>query len=357
MKLTNKRNLPAIFARAADPYKRIGDVSATGLLDPVQKTVITRRFWEQVEEDVSNRLWAIFGRAVHSLFEESERSHAYAELGKAIEGLGSVTIIDEVATSAAIMQVLNTYKQLPVIEERVAIHIIGHKVKAISIEEATRLTDQPHEGLIVSGCADHIDRARRHIDDIKVTKTWAHKYGAHLPKWTEQLSIYQFIYGINLILIETASVLEMLRDWSEHELGWQQEYPEFDVYETPIDLLPEDETYALIRERGERILELIDAPLEELPPCTDEDRWADPPAFAVFGKKDAKRATKLFRVERGEDPHVQYELACDLRNKKGGTSYVEERPARNKRCEKWCSAAPFCLQWKALQKEGASCLD
>ena len=356
MKLTNNRDLPAIFARAADPYKRVGDVSATGLLDPVQKTVITRRFWDQVEEDVSNRLWAIFGRAVHSLFEESERSNAHAVLGTAIEILANTIATGGVSTDET-QQVIDAYNSLPVIEERVAIHIIGHKVKAISIEEATRLTDQPHEGLIVSGCADHIDRARRHIDDIKVTKTWAHKFGAHLPKWTEQLSIYQFLYGINGILIETASVLEMLRDWSEHELGRQQDYPEFDVYEIPIDLLPEDETYALIRERGERILELIDAPLEELPPCTDEDRWADPPAFAVFGKKDAKRATKLFRVERGEDPHVQYELACDLRNKKGGTSYVEERPARNKRCEKWCSAAPFCLQWKALQKEGASCLE
>ena len=142
----------------------------------------------------------------------------------------------------------------------------------------------------------------------------------------------------------------MLRDWNEYKLEQEHNYPEHEVYEIPIDLLPEDDTYDLITSRGGALLDLLDAPLEDLPPCSDEDRWQDPPAFAVYGKKEAKRATKLFKVERGEDPEIQREAAHLLCNQKGGTAYVEERLARNKRCEKWCSAAPFCLQWKALQE-------
>ena len=72
MKITNKYGLPEqlVGKVGTTPHNNPGNVSATTLLKGTKEIVLTKRHWESLEDDVSNRVWALFGTATHSLLEE-----------------------------------------------------------------------------------------------------------------------------------------------------------------------------------------------------------------------------------------------------------------------------------------------
>ena len=78
---------------------------------------------------------------------------------------------------------------------------------------------------------------------------------------------------------------------------------------------------------------------DDLPFCTDEERWQRPSKFAV-GKKKTKRALRVL------DSHEEAE---DWMVTTGKGEYIEERPGQAIRCENYCDVAPFCNQWKEMQ--------
>ena len=72
MKLTNKFNLPQTFMNVLERptySKGKAHLSATELLMPPQIAQLRKTHWEDLEEDVADRIWAIFGTAIHSILE------------------------------------------------------------------------------------------------------------------------------------------------------------------------------------------------------------------------------------------------------------------------------------------------
>jgi hypothetical protein len=71
MIITNKLNLPEGFVKAVSTEKHNaeGCLSATTLIQGVKQIILTDRYWDMLVDDVSDRLWAIWGAAVHSLLE------------------------------------------------------------------------------------------------------------------------------------------------------------------------------------------------------------------------------------------------------------------------------------------------
>lgn len=360
MKITNIHGLPEALVKAAsfDQYVRVGDVSATGFNDPVRKTILTRRHYDDLTEDVSTRLWAILGKAVHRVFNqavyETDRFQSFFWRIKSL--LTDLTVEQFEGTNAIpvdpayLRGLRDTYQELPFAEKRLAIHIIDGEVKPIDLELAIELTDKPHEGIIVSGQADLVEPGTKHISDVKAMQVWAHIYQSSLQDWRTQLSIYKLIYDLHGIPIETGSIIEILRDHHDREVGRSANYPEVAMYEVPIEFIPEDELLPFMIGKGTQIMSLLDAPQKELPLCTNEERWWDPPTYAVT-KLGAKRATKNFKVEKGQHPDATRQEAELFLHAKGPAYFIEERPPRYKRCEKWCSAASVCEQWAADQKE------
>ena len=92
MKITNRLNLPEGFARAVsnEKHNAPGSLSATTLIQGVKQIILTDRHWDELEDDVSDRIWAIFGSAVHSLM-ESEGEHDFAEQRMAFR-IGDITV-------------------------------------------------------------------------------------------------------------------------------------------------------------------------------------------------------------------------------------------------------------------------
>jgi RecB family exonuclease len=71
MTIKNEMRLPEGLVRAVSTEKHNapGCVSATTLLQGVKQIILTDRHWDELTDDVSDRIWAIWGTAVHSLLE------------------------------------------------------------------------------------------------------------------------------------------------------------------------------------------------------------------------------------------------------------------------------------------------
>ena len=94
MILTNKLNLPQPFVDAAtnDHEYTEGRYSVTELLGGTCEAILKRRHADDIEEDVSDRVWAILGTAVHEILRQAEASESQIQenwLSVKLEGLAS----------------------------------------------------------------------------------------------------------------------------------------------------------------------------------------------------------------------------------------------------------------------------
>lgn len=74
MKITNVNNLPAPFVSAVEHEYQYKDkqYSVTQLLKGSCEAVLERRYHNEIERDVSDMIWLIFGTAVHSILENAD---------------------------------------------------------------------------------------------------------------------------------------------------------------------------------------------------------------------------------------------------------------------------------------------
>jgi len=281
MILTNKTGLPDTFYRAVKRHThRGGDYSASMLHNPVRQVLLVRRHDQEIEEDVSDRIWALLGTAVHYILEKAEGAYELVETYLEQEFLPNVT---------------------------------------------------------VSGTVDHyIDGT---ISDYKVTSAWSVLFGSRIPDWESQLNVYAFLFRQESIEVNQLQVVAILRDWSRKKAYEDMAYPQGMITVVPIRLWTYDEQYEYIMDRVEGFESYKDVPDDELPFCTDEERWKDPAKFAVMknGRKSA------LRVLDSEGAARQYlDEKCDGDPK----CYIEKRPSVARRCADYCAAAPFCNQYQ-----------
>lgn len=107
MKLTNTLNLPASIVAAVswDDRNRDGaDYTITELIAPPRQIALRRKHWAELEEDVSERLWALLGSAGHEVLRRAGKQlgrgtieeRATVELdGKRISGQIDLAIQDD----------------------------------------------------------------------------------------------------------------------------------------------------------------------------------------------------------------------------------------------------------------------
>jgi hypothetical protein len=63
---------------------------ATTLLQGIKQIILTERHWDELQDDVVDRIWAIWGTAVHSLL-ESEGENDFTEQ-EMTHKIGSITV-------------------------------------------------------------------------------------------------------------------------------------------------------------------------------------------------------------------------------------------------------------------------
>jgi hypothetical protein len=269
MKITNKLDLPDGFMKAVAPnggterHNAEGCLSATTLIQGVKQIILTDRHWDELEDDVSDRIWAIFGQAVHSLM-ESEGENDFTE------------------------------------------QEMSYKVGDIT----------------VTGRIDNYDMRNGIIGDYKTASVHKVKFG-DFNDWYLQGMIYAWLLSKNKFPVNRCRFIALLKDHSKTEAQRDYQYPKNPVYiyQFPVTAMELFRIGQFIKNKVneyKRCLALTD---DAIPTCTAEERWDRPPKFAVM-KEGLKRAVRLFdeqeaadrlAFEKGKGYYVEYRSGESIR--------------------------------------------
>ena len=239
MNITNVHGLPEALVKAVknDSYKGGGDISVTKLIDSPQIRLLSKKHHEVMVEDVSDRIWALMGQAVHHVLERSAEEHA-------------------------------------VIEERFYMDVDGWKL---------------------SGAVDRLIPSQKVIQDWKFVSTYKADGD---ESWTKQLNILRMLAKANNIEVDKLEIIAIFRDWQRAVAKRDQDYPQTIVKIISVPVWSDDEAMAYIRER---IALHQKADAGESVECTDQERWAAQTTYALMkegGKRASKVA--LTKEELGE---------------------------------------------------------
>lgn len=281
MKVTNLTGLPDAIYQAVlnDGYsKGDADYSITGLLKPARMGELERQYWDTLTEDTSDRIWSLLGQVIHGILERAE-------------------------TVA--------------IPEKRWYGTLG--------------------GKRISGGMDRLLLKDGLLQDYKFTTVY--KVAKGLPvEFIQQLNCYQWLLAQNGVVIQRAEIVAIFRDWSKLQAKRDITYPRQQVAKLQVPLWPLDECESFIRGR----IAAHEAAKDALPLCSDEERWAKNPIFAVV-KEGAKKALALY------SDRIEAEAAAVEATAKGKAVYgVVLRPGANTRCESYCSVSEHCSQFKEL---------
>ena len=261
MKLTNKFNLPQTFVNVLhrnNYTKGKAHVSATELISPPRLVQLRKTHWESIEEDVADKVWAIFGTAIHAVL----------ELGK---------------------------DENHVIEQRLHANVDGWDISG-----AIDLQRMEPDGVVVC--------------DYKTTGAWA--VMNEKKDWEQQLNIYAWLVEkVKKTPVKSVEIIAIIRDWSRRDAQIKEGYPEapIKVIDVPLWSFEDRENFIKERIRLHSNAYFATETSTDLPFCTPDEMWEKQSVFAVrkIGNKRAKaicnslEEAKTMADELGKDYEVE----------------------------------------------------
>lgn len=242
MKVTNRYNLPETIMNVIErpAYTKGGaHISATELLNSPRIVQLKRKYWEFIETDASEMVWALFGSAVHNLLEHGKgKNH--------------------------------------IVEQRLHTEIDGwHLSGAIDLQE--------------------IEEDGVNIKDYKVTGAWS--VMNEKQDWHNQLNVYAYLVeAVAKRPVKSLGIVAIVRDWAARD-AVKEGYPQAPIVVIDIPLWPMEKREAFIKERIARHAEAYfhQESEGELPLCSEEDMWEKPTSYAVI-KPGAARAKSVHKT-------------------------------------------------------------
>lgn len=246
MTITNNFGLPAAFHRTAIMQEhKSADYSATQLLRSPRHLWLQRRHDDQIEQDVSEMVWALLGTAVHGIIEKGEGESEFAE----------------------------TY---------------------LTARVANRT---------ISGTADLYDMRTGKISDWKTTSVYSIIYGSRNVEWEQQLNIYAWLFRQNGLEVNELEIVTILRDWQKSKAKFDATYPQAQVQVVKIPLWADSDAQIFVDIRVRDLEMYRDTEDDRLPYCSDEYRWKDKEKYAAM-KQGRKSAVKLHDTSAQAETHV-----------------------------------------------------
>ncbi len=287
MKITNLTNLPdpVVKALSKDNYSR-GDsqISVTTLIDAPRVRLLRDEHNDKLSEDVSEKLWSVLGTAVHNIFEDCAEGEYISE-------------------------------------ERIFFDVNGWTVSgAIDIQKIEA------DGSIT-------------IMDYKCTSVWSVIFGKE--EWAEQLNAYAYLVRkAKKVSVGKLQIVAILRDWKKRDSQTKPDYPQSPIVIVDVPMWSEEQQNSYFEGRVElhQEADFVSLVGEELPLCTNKERWMRDAKYAVK-KRTVKRAIRIFDTK---------EQAEDFFNKEAfGDAYIiEERISEAIRCsQNYCRVADYCDQF------------
>jgi hypothetical protein len=303
VKVTNSLGMPDHAFKAISRLKgrttapELDYIGATTLMGAPLSRFLRARYWDQLEFDVADTMNAIQGQMGHLLFDKVE-SKTVTEIRLEVE----------------------------------------------------------FEGMKIKGIMDYYDPETFTVGDSKfkqVKKAQADIISEHKDLRT-QLNIYCWMARLSGLRVEHLQGDIYINGWNRMMAYGNTSYPKASYIKVEVPIWKDNFTEQYIRERLKahdtpaiRLLKILgpanmlaiseverlelDKLMNQIPICTDEERWASKPKFAVM-KEGQKKAVRVF-----EDAMDACMLSTTLPK-----SRVEERKGGDIRCLFYCDVKQFC---------------
>lgn len=263
MKITNKLGLPSPFVSMAAKDEAIepGVYRVTSLLKGIRETMLERRHHGEIEQDVSEMIWLLFGTAAHAVLESHEES-------------------------------------------------------ATEIKE-TRLKI-PVDDFFLTGKFDIYDDATGMVTDYKTASVWKIIFG-DFSDWRRQALNYCLMLRAIGFNAHRAEIVALLKDHSKRDAKIKPGYPPLPVHVVKFEFTEADfaegEEWLAAKFEEVKFAETLSD--DELPVCTPEERYNSGDKFAVM-KKGRKTALRVLDTE-DEAEDWKSENGGDFIEKRPGT--------------------------------------
>jgi hypothetical protein len=281
MIITNKHGVPEpLVTLASKEYysKGTSQYSVTEIMSPPKIKRLREQYNDQIKQDVSDMLWNLLGSALHVVMER---------------GVTDGWTMEE-----------RLYKE----------------VDGVTVSGAIDIQQETPEGVV--------------IIDYKFTSAWA--VMQEKEEWQQQLNVYKWLVEtVKRKKVVGLKICALVRDFNRHET--KEGYPKASIEMVDIPMWDSVTTEAYVRERLNLHRDAkVSADFgDELPACSDTDRWQSETIYAVK-REGRKTAIRLFKT---------IEEANELAEKEKG--YVETRLGEPKRCTgNYCGVAEWCEQYQ-----------
>jgi hypothetical protein len=243
MQFTNKCHIPSeiVSAIVRDPYYHDGRISVTALINSPRIHQLQKRHAKEIVQDVSERLFSLYGQIAHGILERADDFEAFHE-------------------------------------ERLSIHINDWKV--------TGATD----------LYKHRGNGEYLLRDYKFTSVYVSNFDLK-PEWSAQVNLYAHLWRHHSFEVHRAQIVAIYGDWRRMEAERREIYPPpVQLFNVPLWSDAEAMQYLTGRVRLHQEAEAL--PADRLPLCSPDEQWRREEKWAVM-KTGRKTAVRLFnsRIE------------------------------------------------------------
>ena len=240
MKVTNRLHLPEAFVKAVsvERHNKAGCYSATTLNKGTKEIILQERHWDEFTVDAADSVWAVWGTAVHALFETIKDDNFHEEK------------FDVAVSNSRVTGVVDSYDMT---------HAIINDWKTASVYKVMK--------------QDFFD-------------------------WYKQGMTYAWLLKQSGLDVRHCRFIALLKDHSKSKAKTDAGYPQSPVICYEFDVTPEELEAAGDRIRA-KVAEIEAAEKmsdDDIAPCSAEERWADGEKWAVM-KNGRKTAVRVFDTE------------------------------------------------------------
>ena len=193
--------------------------------------------------------------------------------------------------------------------------------------------DEAFMGKVLSGAPDMILNGR--LFDYKSTSVFLYQKKTPVD-YLWQLTTYRYL-AREYINDNVATIQFILKDWSKARAAKDPKYPQTPCPTMLVPVGSAEECKARLESRVAELNNLMSAEDSELPLCTDEELWLDPPRFAYYKNPHApgtSRATRVF------DTLVEAQAFLLAQ---GNVGRIDTRKGEPRACD-YCAASTICQQ-------------
>jgi len=190
MKLLNSHGLPESLINVMCKFREPKEdkISVTELIESPLVRHLKMKYWEEIEEDASDRLWALLGTSLHYVLRNGSPENAFGE-------------------------------------ERL---------------------EAKFDGIIITGQSDLY--YEKEVTDWKTTSVYSFLLGIK-PEWIAQDNLYGWLWEKNGFEVNSLKIYAILRDWMKSKTLANPDYPKIPFITVKIPIWTLEDTEEYIRTR------------------------------------------------------------------------------------------------------------